>query len=96
MPWPTEGETPSWRGSHAEFWIDEELVLAVSSIDIVPAEGQYVTYINLAEEEVHCRIADVTFILREEREVPDSTDLSPGTPHLSLRPTVKIEMQAVP
>jgi hypothetical protein len=95
MPWPTGGETPSWRTSHAEFWIDEELVLTASSLDIAPAEGMYVTYVNLAGEEIPCRIADVTFILREGREVLGA-DPSPGTPHLFLRPVVKIEMQPLP
>jgi len=95
MVWPTGGETPSWRSCHAEFWIDEELVLAVSGVDIAPAEGHYVTYVNLAAEEVACRITDVKFILREEREASDGADPSPGSRPLYLRPTIKIEMQEV-
>ena len=94
MPWPTEGEAPSWRESHAEFWLDEELVLSVSSIDVMPAEGMYVTYINLAEEEVTYRVSDVYIILREGKVVPEG-DLSPGTHHLYVRPTVKVELQPV-
>lgn len=96
MSWPTGGETPSWRRNHAEFWIDEELVLEVSSIDIAPAQGQYVTYVNLANEEVACRVGDVTFALREEQAVPGGADPSPGPRPLYLRPTIKIEMQLVP
>ncbi len=94
MPWPTEGEAPSWRESHAEFWLDEELVLAVTTIDVMPVEGMYVTYINLAGEEVTYRVSDVYIILREGKVVPDS-DPSPGTHHLYVRPTVKVELQPV-
>ena len=92
MPWPTEGETPSWWESHAEFWLDEELVLSVSSIDVMPVEGMYVTYINLAKEEVTHRVGEVTIVLREGMVVPDG-DLSPGTHHLYVRPTIKVELQ---
>ncbi len=93
MPWQTGDVSPSWMGSHAEFWFDGELVLFVSTIDVMPAEGMYVTYINLAEEEVTHRVGEVTIVLREEREVPEGADPSPGRQPLYVRPTVKVELQ---
>jgi hypothetical protein len=83
---------PGWRRSHAEFWLGEELVLSVSSIDVLPFEGMYVTYRNLAGEEVTYRVGDVTLVLQEEQE-PHSGDPPPGPSPIYLRPTIKVALQ---
>jgi hypothetical protein len=96
MVWNTEEESPSCSGERIEYWLDEELVLVLEDAKSFPSEGMYVTYVNLTGVETTCRVGDVTFILREEREVSNGADLSPGSQPLYLRPTIKIEMQAVP
>ncbi len=93
MPWPEAADPRGWRRSHAEFWLDEELVLAVSSIDIMPAEGHYITYRNLAGAEVTYRVGDVQIILQEEQE-PHTGDPPPGPSPIYLRPTIKIHLQS--
>lgn len=95
MVWNTGAESPSCSGERIEYWLDEELVLVLEDAKSFPSEGMYMTYVNLAEVETECRVSDVTFILREAREVPNGTDPSPGARPLFLCPTIKIEMQEV-
>lgn len=96
MVWNTEAGIPSSSGIRLEFWVGETLELALEDFKHIPAQGEFITYANLAGEEVTHRVGDVTFILREARVATDAADPSPGSASIYLQPTIKIEMQAVP
>ncbi len=98
MAWYTGPILPPITHGRMEFWLDEELLLAVQMDDVTftPVEGMYFKYIPLEGAEEEYRVGDVriSFVERRTAGHPENPPQPAIEGSVYLDPVIKVELRA--
>ncbi len=97
MVWYTGPILPPIAHGSMEFWLDEELLLAVQMDDttFTPAEGMYFGYVPLEGAPTEYRVGDVKITFTEERtgDAPADPPQPAREGSIVLNPVIRVELQ---
>lgn len=98
MPWYTGPILPPIAHGSMEFWLGEELLLAVQTDDttFTPSEGMFFGYVPLEGVPTEYRVGDVRITFTEERTggTPADPPLPAQEGSIFLHPVIRVELQA--